>query len=317
VSRFARLCFPLALALATSSPAVRADDGAAAEALFEAGRAATKRGDVREACTRFRESHRLDPAPGTSLNLAVCETELGNLAVAWRLLRSLRQTLSSSDPRTLLVRELFANLDPRVPRVVFESVGELPSGLRVTLEGSSITESGFRVAIPVNPGRHTFEITAPGCETISGQVTLREGERRGVAVSAPPSLERASPRREGAPALEAERARKASLRTWGIFTLGVAGTALAVGAATGIATIDRKNTVDRLCDADGCDDGGVEAAQEGILLSRLSTASFAAGLALAGAGITLVILGRAPPAAASRSLGVHLSLQGILLRGEL
>ncbi|MFO0567610.1 MAG: hypothetical protein U0263_18270 [Polyangiaceae bacterium] len=54
-------------------------DATAAEALFNAGRDAVKAGDYPTACAKFRESNRLDPAPGTVLNLADCEEHLGHV----------------------------------------------------------------------------------------------------------------------------------------------------------------------------------------------------------------------------------------------
>jgi hypothetical protein len=57
-------------------------DSAAAEALFREGRDAAKHGDLETACADFAESQRLDPAPGTLLNLAECEEKLGRVASA-------------------------------------------------------------------------------------------------------------------------------------------------------------------------------------------------------------------------------------------
>src|SRR5690349_15059097 len=54
-------------------------DPTTADALFEAGRAAAKRGDFKEACEKFAESERLDPAPGTVFNLAECHNSLGEI----------------------------------------------------------------------------------------------------------------------------------------------------------------------------------------------------------------------------------------------
>src|SRR5262245_37563455 len=53
-------------------------DAAAAEALFREGRQLMDSGAIAQACVKFEESLRLDPALGTMLNLAVCEERAGN-----------------------------------------------------------------------------------------------------------------------------------------------------------------------------------------------------------------------------------------------
>ncbi|MCL2451247.1 MAG: hypothetical protein FWD17_20060, partial [Polyangiaceae bacterium] len=56
-----------------------ASEEAAAEALFEQGRDLMLAGRVAEACPKFAESERLDPAPGTLLNLATCYERNGQV----------------------------------------------------------------------------------------------------------------------------------------------------------------------------------------------------------------------------------------------
>src|SRR5437868_2773215 len=60
-----------------------ADDKALATILFRDGRTLLAAGKVLEACLKFEESQRLDPAGGTILNLALCHEREGRLARAW------------------------------------------------------------------------------------------------------------------------------------------------------------------------------------------------------------------------------------------
>ena len=72
-----------ACALGLAVPRVaRAQNPAAAEALFEQARAAMAAGSYELACARFRDSDRLDPAIGTRFNLADCEEKRGRVATA-------------------------------------------------------------------------------------------------------------------------------------------------------------------------------------------------------------------------------------------
>src|SRR5262249_37699734 len=105
------------LVMTTSPCRAEPIDPAAAEALFRAGREAAEHGDSETACARFHESFRLDPAPGTLLNIATCEEALHRLAQAWEHYRRMLDEIEPNDPRRATVRERLAALEPRVPRL--------------------------------------------------------------------------------------------------------------------------------------------------------------------------------------------------------
>ena len=74
------LCAPaVAYAGDGRSPAVTA----MAEALFKEGKKLLAEQKVPEACRKFESSYRIDPAPGTLINLALCHEQEGKLATAW------------------------------------------------------------------------------------------------------------------------------------------------------------------------------------------------------------------------------------------
>src|SRR5215467_9817965 len=59
----------------------------AAEALFQEGRRLMAAGKAVDACPKFAESERLDPSPGTMLNLANCYEKTDRPATAWATYR--------------------------------------------------------------------------------------------------------------------------------------------------------------------------------------------------------------------------------------
>src|SRR5262249_18357787 len=83
--RLGAACALAVTALAASASAE--DPRAAAQAAFVEGRRLADAGDFAAAATRFEESDRLDPALGTTLNLAACYERAGRLASAARAFR--------------------------------------------------------------------------------------------------------------------------------------------------------------------------------------------------------------------------------------
>jgi hypothetical protein len=81
-------------------------DPAAAEALFQQGKAALDRGDLDVACGKLRESHRLDPAVGTLFNVADCEERRGKTGTAWALFIEVRDKMQPVLHRLIRKRSL-------------------------------------------------------------------------------------------------------------------------------------------------------------------------------------------------------------------
>jgi hypothetical protein len=163
---------------------------AAAESLFLDGRKLMAAGKLEEACQRFAESRRIEPALGTTMNLARCYLKLGRTASAWLLYRDTAATsraLGQLD-REEHARQELAAIEPELAKVVVEAEPALLSDPRVEvmLDDSRIPGSLLGSEVPVDPGPHRLVVRTPRAELWTAQV---EGQARHTERVAIPHLE--------------------------------------------------------------------------------------------------------------------------------
>lgn len=293
----------LAIAAILVAKNATAGEGASAEALFQEGRTAAKAGNFALACQKFSESQKLDPAPGTLLNLAHCQAELGHLARAWEHYQSVLDQIAPDDDRVAHVREQLAALDPRLPRLTILVSGEA-DGVVIERDGVQLGAAAVGVALPVDAGSHEIFVRAPGREPRSYRIELAEGDRQSLTVELGPTRLRAdAPRREASaikkpPLPKPDKPAKASSNLyWGYAAGGIGVIGLAVGTTTGILAFREKRIVREHCDSDyACDDTGLDAARAGDKLALASTIGFAVGVVGIGAGTYLILTSRGPVA---------------------
>jgi hypothetical protein len=174
-------------------PAAAHAQAPAAEALFDQGRDAMKRGDLDTACARFRASDQLDPAAGTRLNLGDCEERRGRVASAWEAFRAALAKMPAGDSRIAVAQARIAALKLRLPWLTLTLAPGAPPGTTVR-EGDKMlgTAATFGVPLPLDPGVHQLTVLAPGHAPRPMKVTLFEAKVVSLVV-APSLAERAAP----------------------------------------------------------------------------------------------------------------------------
>jgi len=301
VPRLRRLVVPLlsVAACIVQAGAARAEgtNPAAAEALFDQGRAALAQGDFDTACGRFRESDRLDPALGTRFNLADCEEKRGRLATAWSLFRGVVAQLAEGDDRLPVAQRRLAALEPRVPRLTMVLAPSAPRTTRVKDGDSEFAEGSFGVALPLDPGPHRLLVSAPGYSARAILVALAPGETAEVVVS-PGSLVAVAEH----PASSVRRSE--DHRTLGYVLAGVGASGLVVGAVSGVLVLHQKSIYDENCDQHlkVCNQTGKDAGAAGRALGVVSVAGFATGALASAFGAYFILSsdnGRATAVSAS------------------
>jgi hypothetical protein len=170
------------IARAQASPA----DAHAAEQLFNQGRALMEQGKFAQACPLFAESQRLDPGGGTLLNLAVCHEKEGRIATALGEFETalLQAQRDKRKDREAIARERIAALAPKVPHLIITlgaGVAEI-DGLSVTVDTNEVKRESFGTAMPVDPGLHRIDASAPGRKRATFVLPIPEGTTKPLEI---------------------------------------------------------------------------------------------------------------------------------------
>jgi hypothetical protein len=304
-------CF-LSVALPRVAGAQQSRDPSTADALFKKAREAVARGDMATACLRFAESQRLDPAPGTLLNVAQCEEKEGKLAASHTHLSEALEKLPKDDFRFEYARARLAALNARVPTVTV-TLAQAAKGARVTRDGNELGQASFGLALPLDPGLHTFVVRADGRQETREQITLREGQHATLTLSVGSVVTTTSNAHDGESDAGGGGRRTVA---FGAFALGGAG--LVTGVVTGLLFADSAATYRAHCDASGCDGDGMAAASRARTLNVVSPVAFGVGALGLGVGSYLLVTSKSAPARQGRlRIDPQVSSQtaGVVLRG--
>jgi hypothetical protein len=285
------MCAAMSLALVGLG---QARDPVAAEELFRAARALADQGDYESACPKFAASQKLDPAPGTVLNLADCEEKLGKIASAWQHYRQAADALPPTDERVAFARQRALTLEPALPRLTIERSPGAPADTKIFRDGVELPADSMGQALPIDPGEHVIVASSAGRRERSVHVTVARGEAKSIQIAPGESTPTTGPTEPASTAAIQPRDQPAASaspwRTVG-WVSGAVG-AVGVGAAvvTGLMVLGKKQTVDDACPTKTtCSHEGTAAAETGKTLVAVNAASWIVGIVGLGAGTVLVL----------------------------
>jgi serine/threonine-protein kinase len=321
---------------ATPAWADPAANAAAAQVLFDEAKAAMQRGDYAPACPNLEESERLQPAGGTLLFLGLCYEGTGRTASAWtRFNEALSAARRDSRPdRERVATEHLAALTPKLTTlsvVVADENKSIP-GIRVTRDGNDTPRELWATPVPVDPGRHTVRVEAPGMkawatEVVAGAagaastVRVPPLERDGMPAPAlapavppaalpppPAGTPGATSDSTGAPPSlppSPESTHGKSQRVVALALGGAGLVGLGVGTYFGVAALSKKGQETK---ANGCPDGssggctsnGVDISKEAVRDGNISTVLLGVGAAAVVGGVVVWLT--SPSASASVSV---------------
>jgi hypothetical protein len=286
-------------------------DAALAEALFRDAKTLMQQNKHAEACPKLEESQRLDPGGGTQLTLALCYEGAGRFASAWAAF-SEALTIAKRDNRPERAKIAQEKIDAVSAKMAYLTV-VVPAdvaalGPEVKRDGSVLRPTVWGTAIPVDPGEHVVEATAPGKKkwarkvTAGGaeglKITLKvakledEGEGEGEKVDKPAE-----------PGSKPEAPAGGWKKPTGITLLVAGAIGVGVGSYFGFSALSKRKDADDRCPAKECPDPrAITLVDESKSAATLSTVGIGVGLGLAVVGAVLVVTSPKPAPSTAASL---------------
>ena len=170
----ALITFTCVLALG-ESPAL-AGDAATAEALFREGRTLMDAGNYAAACPKLEESYAQDPATGTLLALGICQERVGKRRARGRPTPRRRREPSetgeaiASAPRAITWWRSSPSF--LISRSRSTPSASAVTGFSVKRDGHDVGAGAWGTSVPIDPGEHVVEATAPGRRAFNAKITV-------------------------------------------------------------------------------------------------------------------------------------------------
>lgn len=303
------LCTGAFVALLASTSWSQVNDKAIAEALFQDGRRLMNEGNLAEGCAKLEQSQRADPQVGTLLNVAVCHEQMGRTASAWAefLDAEAQANRLAQAERAAFAHEGAQRLEGQLSKLVLRT-DQKTRGLTIVLDGKPFDASMLNTPLPVDPGEHHLEASAPNKKTLNLTLAIAQGPAE-IPCDIPPledlppppvvaptpipvAQAPAAPPPQPPPAAPPQHAEQESggVPTWAWVSLGVGMAGIVAGTVTGSMALSKATQLkaacgeDKVCPADQGTD-----LDTALTLADISTGSFIIGAVGSAIGITGIL----------------------------
>jgi hypothetical protein len=315
--RFVIAAASVFLPLAGAFPAVAqpsAQDSAAAQALYDDAQKLMTAGNFAAACPKLEESQRLDPTASTEFHLADCYEKSGRTASAWAAFLEVAAASKRAGrtDREQIARDRAAALEPKLSHltIVVPDAAKV-AGLAVKRDGELVREGQWGTPVPVDPGKHSLEASAPGKQTWSTSVDVPAGGKA-ASVDVQPLAEGASapPPQPGA---EAPPSSWPTQKTIALVVGAVGVVGVGVGSYFGVTALSKNSDSSSHCNGNSCDATGVGLRSDAVSDGNISTVAIGVGAAaVVGAAVLWFTAPKGTgvevaPAVGERSQGIVLS----------
>jgi hypothetical protein len=296
-----------------------------AEAFYREGQRLLAEGNVHEACAKFAESQRSEPALGTLINLASCHEQEGKTASAWGEFTTAagQAAHAGQHDREDYAKKRAQALEKSLHRLIIEVSSPLPN-MEIKLDGAPLGQGALGTAMPLDPGEHEVVVAAPGKKMWSQRVQLGPG-----AVNARievPALEESPSGKGGGAVIEpipgapngadSATSKPLPLRTIGFVGIGIGVAGIGVGAITGLMAMSKHSDLQKECGGNVCGPSHQSDRDSYYTLGTVSTVSMIAGGVLAGGGLVLVLTAPKPKPLANAKVSPVLGLGYLGARGS-
>jgi hypothetical protein len=271
-----------------------------AEELFREGRKLMDEGKIADACQRFAESQRLEPAPGTLLNLADCYEQNYQSASAWA---AYKQVAQLADPKRAEWRQLATERAAALEAglcMLTVVVADDAADVELKRDGVVVPRDERGRPVPVDPGTHVISAAAPKKKAWSQTIELR-GTGASVRVDVPslaadaPDVATSIPQAGALPPQPpqppdaAATTQSSNRRRLGLVVGGAGVAVLTFGSVAGVIAIGKRGDARDKCPdyPTRCTQEGADANSQAKTWATISTVTVAAGLVGAGVGAFL------------------------------
>ena len=161
---------------------------AAARSLAVEGLKLAKAGQCDEAIEKLERAEKLRHAPIVLGKLGECLVSVGRLVEGTEALRKMLREPVPADAAPALVqahesaKTVLQEAKQRIPALTINVTGAKQNEVHLRVDGNDVPSTVIGVELPLDPGRHVIEVTAPGFFKATAEPRVEAGDKQTVSL---------------------------------------------------------------------------------------------------------------------------------------